>query len=133
MMKSQTPSASLTIHTEIVLPNDTNVLGNLMGGRLLQWRCAEIAAVISNQCNNRPPMRFPNTFVSSGKTISVCIARLSEEGQREARAQETLRGSVGRDRQAGEAEPRTAQGVHRARGRPRLEAAGPREIAGTRG
>ena len=45
MMKSQTPSASLTIHTEIVLPNDTNVLGNLMGGRLLHW--LDITAAIS--------------------------------------------------------------------------------------
>ncbi len=28
---------SLTIMTELVLPNDTNVLGNLLGGRLLHW------------------------------------------------------------------------------------------------
>src|SRR3982751_2234625 len=30
-------SESLTTMTEIVLPNDTNALGNLMGGRLLHW------------------------------------------------------------------------------------------------
>ena len=37
--------------TEIVLPNDTNVFGNLMGGRLMYWM--DIAAAISAQkhCN----------------------------------------------------------------------------------
>ena len=37
--------------TEIVLPNDTNVFGNLMGGRLMYWM--DIAAAIASQkhCN----------------------------------------------------------------------------------
>ena len=37
--------------TEIVLPNDTNVFGNLMGGRLMYWM--DIAAAISatKHCN----------------------------------------------------------------------------------
>ena len=37
---------------ELVLPNDTNPLNNLMGGRLLHWM--DIAAAISAQkhCNN---------------------------------------------------------------------------------
>lgn len=37
---------SHTIMTEMVLPNDTNTLNNLMGGRLLHWMdiCAAIAA-----------------------------------------------------------------------------------------
>jgi acyl-CoA hydrolase len=45
-MKSKTPSESLTVMTEIVLPNDTNNLKNLFGGQLLSWmdRCAAIAA-----------------------------------------------------------------------------------------
>jgi len=38
---------SLAILTEFVLPNDTNSLGNLMGGRLLHWM--DIAAAISAQ------------------------------------------------------------------------------------
>ena len=37
---------SLSITTEIVLPNDTNNLGNLMGGRLLHWM--DIAAAIAS-------------------------------------------------------------------------------------
>jgi acyl-CoA hydrolase len=45
-MSSKTPSQSICVNTEFVLPNDTNVLGNLMGGRLLHWMdvCAAIAA-----------------------------------------------------------------------------------------
>ena len=36
---------SLTIMTELVLPNDTNTFGNLMGGRLMYWM--DIAAALS--------------------------------------------------------------------------------------
>jgi acyl-CoA hydrolase len=45
-MKAKKASESLTIMTEIVLPNDTNSLGNLMGGRLLHWMdiCAAMSA-----------------------------------------------------------------------------------------
>ena len=50
-MQVKKPSDSLTIMTEIVLPNDTNVFGNLMGGRLMYWM--DIAAAIAAQrhCN----------------------------------------------------------------------------------
>ncbi|MFN7691280.1 MAG: acyl-CoA thioesterase, partial [Bacteroidota bacterium] len=34
-MKAKKAIDSLAVSTEIVLPNDTNTLGNLMGGRLL--------------------------------------------------------------------------------------------------
>jgi len=45
-MKAKKAQDSLAINTEIILPNDTNVLGNLMGGRLLHWMdiCAAVAA-----------------------------------------------------------------------------------------
>jgi acyl-CoA hydrolase len=45
MITSKTPRESLTTMNEIVLPNDTNTLNNLMGGRLLHWMdiCAAIA------------------------------------------------------------------------------------------
>jgi acyl-CoA hydrolase len=36
-MKAKKAIESLAVSTEIVLPNDTNTLGNLMGGRLLHW------------------------------------------------------------------------------------------------
>lgn len=44
-MKLKTPNQSKAILTEIVLPNDTNNLNNLMGGRLLHWM--DIAAAIA--------------------------------------------------------------------------------------
>jgi acyl-CoA hydrolase len=50
-MESRKSADSLTMMTEIVLPNDTNVFGSLMGGRLMYWM--DIAAAISAQrhCN----------------------------------------------------------------------------------
>lgn len=49
--KVKSPKESFTIMNELVLPNDTNTLNNLMGGRLLHWM--DIAAAISAQkhCN----------------------------------------------------------------------------------
>ncbi|MGI8950687.1 MAG: acyl-CoA thioesterase [Chitinophagaceae bacterium] len=46
-MEAKKASASFTIMNEIVLPNDTNTFGNLMGGRLMYWMdiCAGMAAV----------------------------------------------------------------------------------------
>jgi acyl-CoA hydrolase len=46
-MKSKTPSQSITINTEVVLPNDTNHVGNLFGGKLMQW--VDITAAIAAQ------------------------------------------------------------------------------------
>ena len=46
-MNSITPKESRAILTEIVLPNDTNNLDNLMGGRLMYWM--DITAGISAQ------------------------------------------------------------------------------------
>lgn len=50
-MQVRKPGESYTLMTEIVLPNDTNVFGNLMGGRLMYWM--DIAAAIAAQrhCN----------------------------------------------------------------------------------
>ena len=45
-MKAKTPKESYTITTHIILPNDTNTLGNLMGGRLLHWM--DISAAIAS-------------------------------------------------------------------------------------
>ncbi|MCO5236090.1 MAG: acyl-CoA thioesterase [Chitinophagaceae bacterium] len=40
--------------TELVLPNDTNVYGNLMGGRLMYWM--DIAAALSAQKHANAPV-----------------------------------------------------------------------------
>jgi acyl-CoA hydrolase len=47
-------SASLVEMTEIVLPNDTNIFGNLMGGRLMYWM--DIAAAISGTKHSNAPV-----------------------------------------------------------------------------
>jgi acyl-CoA hydrolase len=51
IMNGKSPRESHTVMNELVLPNDTNTLNNLMGGRLLHWM--DIAAAISGQkhCN----------------------------------------------------------------------------------
>src|SRR5574343_817714 len=43
--KSKKACESEVIMTELVLPNDTNTFGNLMGGRLMYWM--DIAAALS--------------------------------------------------------------------------------------
>jgi acyl-CoA hydrolase len=43
--QSKKPHESFVVMTELVLPNDTNVFGNLMGGRLMYWM--DIAAALS--------------------------------------------------------------------------------------
>jgi acyl-CoA hydrolase len=50
-MQAKHPKDTMVIMSELVLPNDTNSLGNLMGGRLMHWM--DIAAAISAQkhCN----------------------------------------------------------------------------------
>lgn len=46
-MKPKTPSQSATMKTEVILPNDTNHVGNLFGGKLMQW--VDITAAIAAQ------------------------------------------------------------------------------------
>jgi acyl-CoA hydrolase len=43
--KFKIPNDSFVVMTELVLPNDTNVFGNLMGGRLMYWM--DIAAALA--------------------------------------------------------------------------------------
>ena len=61
MSTIKTPKESLTVMTEIVMPNDTNQMNNLFGGQLLSWmdRCCAIAAhrhckrqVVTSTINN---------------------------------------------------------------------------------
>jgi acyl-CoA hydrolase len=50
-MKSKTAKESYAVSTELVLPNDTNTLGNLMGGRLLHWMDVVSAISAHRHCN----------------------------------------------------------------------------------
>ena len=49
--KAKTAKESLIIMTELVLPNDTNVFGNLMGGRLMYWMDIAAALSAAKHCN----------------------------------------------------------------------------------
>ena len=40
------------VMTELVLPNDTNTFGNLMGGRLMYWMDIAAALAASKHCNS---------------------------------------------------------------------------------
>lgn len=54
-MTARKPDESFVIMNEIVLPNDTNTFGNLMGGRLMYWM--DIAgAMVATQHSNSPCM-----------------------------------------------------------------------------
>ncbi len=50
-LKAKTPGESFVMMTELVLPNDTNVYGNLMGGRLMYWMDIAAALAASKHCN----------------------------------------------------------------------------------
>lgn len=53
-MQAKKANESQVMMTELVLPNDTNVFGNLMGGRLMYWM--DIAAALSAQKHANAPV-----------------------------------------------------------------------------
>ena len=50
-MTSRKPADSHVIMTELVLPSDTHILGNLMGGRLMYWMDIAAALAAMKHCN----------------------------------------------------------------------------------
>jgi acyl-CoA hydrolase len=50
-MDSKTPKDSQVEMTELVLPNDANLLGNLLGGRLMHWVDIAGAMAAQRHCN----------------------------------------------------------------------------------
>lgn len=61
-MKAKKPSESRTMMTEFVLPNDTNLLNNLMGGRLLHLMDVA-AAIAASRHSNRAVVTVSVDFV----------------------------------------------------------------------
>ena len=51
-LKKKHPRESLVSMTELVLPNDTNTLSNLMGGRLMHWMDI-VSAIAAQKHSNR--------------------------------------------------------------------------------
>jgi acyl-CoA hydrolase len=50
-MEVKKSADSATSMTELVLPNDTNIFGNLMGGRLMYWMDIAAALTAHKHCN----------------------------------------------------------------------------------
>lgn len=50
-MEEKRAAESFTIMNELVLPNDTNTFGNLMGGRLMYWMDIAAGMASSKHCN----------------------------------------------------------------------------------
>ncbi|MEY3435899.1 MAG: acyl-CoA thioesterase [Sphingobacteriales bacterium] len=50
-MNIKKSSESLVVMTELVLPNDTNHFGNLMGGRLMYWMDIAAGIAAGKHCN----------------------------------------------------------------------------------
>ncbi len=67
-MKSKRASETLAITTHIVLPNDTNTLGNLFGGQLLAWMDV-IASVSAHRHCKRVVVTASVNHVSFQKPI----------------------------------------------------------------
>ena len=61
-MKARTCSESYAEMTELVMPNDTNMIFNLMGGQLMRWM--DVVAAISAQ-------RHSNRFVVTASVDNV--------------------------------------------------------------
>jgi acyl-CoA hydrolase len=67
--------------TELVLPNDTNILGNLLGGRLLHWidiagalaatrHCESlVATVLMNHVEFKHPIKLGNIVILSSYVV----------------------------------------------------------------
>lgn len=71
-MKLKSPRESLVEMTELVLPNDTNLLGNLLGGRLLHL--VDVAGAMAAQ-------RHSNRIVVTAAIDSVEFKHPVKQGQ----------------------------------------------------
>lgn len=70
MVKQCTPRDTYASSTRIVMPNDTNTLGNLMGGNLLNWM--DITSAISaHRCSRRICVTAAVNNVSFKKPIKL--------------------------------------------------------------
>ncbi|QSE99415.1 acyl-CoA thioesterase [Fulvivirga lutea] len=68
--KVKNVSESYVTMTELVLPNDTNTLNNLMGGRLMHWMDI-VSAIAAQKHSNRIVVTASVDNVSFGKPIQL--------------------------------------------------------------
>ena len=88
-MEPKTPSQSEVTMSELVLPNDTNLLGNLIGGRLMYWMDIAGALVASRHSNRvvatvsidnitfRHPVRMGEMVIIKAKIIYTGTTSMS--------------------------------------------------------
>jgi acyl-CoA hydrolase len=70
MAKKKFVRESRVVMTELVLPNDTNTLNNLMGGRLMHWMDIG-AAIAAQKHSNRIVVTASVDNISFGKPIQL--------------------------------------------------------------
>lgn len=68
--KAKTCKESYVTMTELVLPNDTNTLNNLMGGRLMHWMDV-VAAIAAQKHSNRIVVTASVDNISFAKPIAL--------------------------------------------------------------
>ncbi len=51
-LKSKSPAESEIVMTELVIPNDANILGNVLGGRVMHWIDLSAAMAAHRHCNS---------------------------------------------------------------------------------
>ncbi|KNZ70391.1 thioesterase superfamily protein [Thermincola ferriacetica] len=103
-LKGKPPRASEVQTTELVLPNDTNLLGNLLGGRLMHWMDLAGAMAASRHANSivatvavdsldfRHPVRQGEMVVLKAKL--TWVGNTSMEVIVRAYAENTISGNV---------------------------------------
>ncbi|MEL6673735.1 MAG: acyl-CoA thioesterase [Bacteroidota bacterium] len=67
-MKSKTVSETFTVMTELVLPNESNNLGNLMGGQLMYWMDV-VSAISAQRATHRTVVTVAVDFVEFKASI----------------------------------------------------------------
>jgi acyl-CoA hydrolase len=69
-MRTKNASETFVSRTELVLPNDTNTLGNLMGGKVLHWMDI-ITAISAQKASNRVVVTASVDFVEFKSPIKL--------------------------------------------------------------
>jgi acyl-CoA hydrolase len=101
---TKTPSISAVEMTELVLPNDTNILGNLLGGRMMHWMDIASAMAATRHSNKavatiavdsldfRHPVRMGSIVILKAKL--AWVGRTSMEVMVKAYAEDPKTGEV---------------------------------------
>jgi len=100
----KTPSQSAVEMTELVIPNDTNLLGNLLGGRMMHWMDMAGAMAASRHSNRvvatvsvdsldfRHPVRMGEVVILKAKL--TWVGRTSMEVKVKAYAENLKTGAI---------------------------------------